>query len=79
MTRIVIDKPLVQELKAAPGPVELCDKAGQVIGQFFLRPDPAEYEGLEPPISQEEIKRRLESNEKTYTTAEVLAFLEKLP
>ena len=78
MTRVVIDNPLVQQLKAAPGPVELCDATGRLVGRFFLRPDPADYEGLEPPINAEEIKRRLESNEKTHSTAEVLAYLEKL-
>jgi hypothetical protein len=33
---------------------------------------------LEPQISKEERERRKHSNEKTYTTVEVLAHLEKL-
>jgi hypothetical protein len=79
MTRVTIDNPLIQQLKATPGPVELCDSTGRVVGQFFLRPDPAEYEGLEPPFSEEELKRRRHLNQKRYTTEEVIAFLEKLP
>ena len=33
---------------------------------------------LEPQITREELQRRKLSNEKTYTTAEVLAYLETL-
>jgi hypothetical protein len=33
---------------------------------------------LEPQISAEELRRRLQAKEKSYTTAEVLAYLVKL-
>jgi hypothetical protein len=40
--------------------------------------DPALYTNLEPQISEEEIERRFAEPGKTYTTAEVLAYLESL-
>lgn len=36
------------------------------------------FEPLEPQVSDEELRRRSRSDEKTYTTAEVLAHLESL-
>ena len=36
------------------------------------------YEGLEPPITREEIEQRKRNKGKTYTTAEVLAHLKRL-
>jgi hypothetical protein len=79
MIRVTIDNPLIQQLKAAPGPVELCDSTGLVLGQFFPRPDPREHVGMEPPFTEEELKRRRQLNQKSYTTEEVIAFLERLP
>jgi hypothetical protein len=40
--------------------------------------DMSEWEPLTPEVSEEELDRRERSNEKRYTTAEVLAYLEKL-
>jgi hypothetical protein len=52
--------------------------SGRVLGQFVPSFDPSGYEGLEPQISQEELQRRKQSKGKSYTTAEVLAHLDKL-
>jgi len=78
MTRIVIDAGLPDKLLALAQPAELCDANGRVVGQFFPQPNPAEYEGLEPPFSPEELNERRKLKGKRYTTAEVLAYLEKL-
>ena len=77
MTRLIVDASLHEKLQALVQPVELTDCDGRVLGRYFPRLDPSEYK-LEPQISKEELERRKRSSEKTYTTAEVLAYLEKL-
>jgi hypothetical protein len=77
MTRLIVDASLPDKLPSLVFPAELCDDRGRVIGRFFPHLDPSEY-NLEPQISQEELQRRRQSNERTYTTAEVLAYLESL-
>jgi hypothetical protein len=79
MSKIVIDASLRSLLQAVSQPVDLCDETGQVLGRFLPAVDlSSQYEVVEPPISDEELDRLSRSNEKTYTTAEVLAYLEKL-
>lgn len=78
MTRITVDQTLQQKLQGHIQPVELCDPSGHVLGKFLPRFDPALYENLEPQISEEELRRRSESKERTYTTEEVIAHLESL-
>jgi hypothetical protein len=68
---------LAAKLSELLHPVNVCDAYGQVIGQFFPRLDPARFD-LEPEISEEEIERRKNSNEPTYSTEEVLRYLERL-
>ena len=77
MTRIPIDETLPQKLASLILPVELCDATGRVVGRFTPILDPNEYD-LEPQISAEELQRRRQCKGKGYTTAEVLAYLEKL-
>ncbi|HEY1381574.1 MAG TPA: hypothetical protein VGF55_32550 [Gemmataceae bacterium] len=77
MSRMTLDAAVAERLRQALGSVELCDPAGKVIGRFTPTPDPDEYD-LEPQISEEELRRRMESNEPRYTTAEVLKYLESL-
>lgn len=78
MARVTLDPALVAKLKNSLELVELCDEAGNVIGRFHPVYDKAFYDQLQPDISEEELERRFKSNEKRYTTAEVLAYLEKL-
>jgi hypothetical protein len=78
MTRVVVDETLRTRLHNLDQPLELCDTSGRVLGRFLPVLDPALYEGLEPQISKEELQRRKQQKGKTYTTAEVLAHLEKL-
>jgi hypothetical protein len=72
-----MDANLPEKLPGLVQPVGFCDASGRVLGRYFPRLDPAEY-NLEPQISREELQRRKQLKEKGYTTAEVLAHLEKL-
>ncbi len=78
MTRIILDARLQQKLHNLIEPLELCNESGQVLARLIPVPDLSGYEPLEPQVSEEELLRRSQSDEKTFTTAEVLAFLEKL-
>jgi hypothetical protein len=58
MTRIVLDSATVASLRGHFGPVELCDEHGHVLGEFRPAPDRSLYEGVAPPLSEDEIQRR---------------------
>jgi hypothetical protein len=59
--------------------LEVCDEKGLTLG--YVQPVPSRdrslYEGVEIPVSEEELQRAEQETE-SYTTAEVLAYLEKL-
>jgi hypothetical protein len=78
MTRVLLDATLRSKLYNLSQPLELCDDAGRVVGRVFPAPDLSQYHPLEPQVSEEELDRRERANEKRYSTAEVLAHLEKL-
>ena len=78
MTQITLDASVSRQLNGVIHAVELCDPSGQVLGRFVPLIDRSEWEPLSPDISEEELDRRANSKEKRYTTAEVLAHLEKL-
>lgn len=78
MTRVIIDAALRSKLHNLQEPLELCDEFGHVLARVVPNPDLSEYELAGPQISDEELSRRLRSNEKTHTTSEVLAYLERL-
>jgi hypothetical protein len=78
MTRVLVDATLRSKLHDLAQPLELCDDEGRVLGRFLPTIDPSLYEGLESPLSREELQRRKQSKGKTYSTAEVLKHLEKL-
>jgi hypothetical protein len=77
MTQLILDETLLQKLPMLTQPVELCNPDGTVLGQFVPRLDPLKYD-LEPKVSDEELDRREQCLEPSYSTAEVLARLEKL-
>jgi hypothetical protein len=77
MTQIILDAALQKKLHDLVEPLELCDEAGRVLARVTPVYDPALYGPLEPQISEEEIRRR-EQSEKWYTTEQVLAHLKSL-
>ncbi len=77
MTQIKLDANVSNQLHNLSQAVELCDPSGQVLGRFVPLIDLSEWEPLSPDVSEEELDRRARSNEKRYTTAEVLSHLEK--
>ncbi len=78
MTRLTLGPDLRSKLMNLTEPLELCDETGRVLAHLLPKMDPVLYEGLEPQITREEMQRRKQNKGKTYTTAEVLAHLEKL-
>ena len=77
MTKIILDEALRAKLRGLLQPLELCDEAGRVVARVFPSLDLSEYEPWEPPISEEELRQREESNE-WYSSQEVLARLRQL-
>jgi hypothetical protein len=84
MTRVTLDAELRRRLLDLSQPLELCDESGNVVGRFvpaYLMEGQSVEEELrrqQPPLSEEELERRRNSTGPTYTTAEVLAYLENL-
>jgi hypothetical protein len=62
MNKLVLDDTLKAKLNGLTELVEVCDSAGHTVGHFV----PASlyhqllYEGLDSPISEEEVERRLQ-------------------
>ena len=71
MVQVVVDPAMQRQLHNFSQTVELCDAAGRVLGRVIPAND------LTPQVSEAELDRREKANEKRYTTAEVLAHLEK--
>jgi hypothetical protein len=78
MTQIMLDAAVARKLLDLQTEAELCDPSGKVLGRFVPLIDLSEWEPLTPDISEEELKRRMNSKERRYTTEEVLKDLEKL-
>jgi hypothetical protein len=56
--------------------VVLKEENGEVLGRFFPQLTPEQVRILEPQLSEEELERL--DHEPTYSTAEVIAYLESL-
>jgi hypothetical protein len=78
MPKITLDAALSSKLHGLSQVVEMCDPSGRVLGRFIPQVDLSEWEPISPDVSEDELDRREQSNERRYTTAEVLARLEKL-
>jgi hypothetical protein len=78
MGRITLDAATIERLRGLTQPLELCDEAGRTLAKVWPVYDPAVYGPLEPQISEEELLRREQSNERRFTTAEVLEHLRSL-
>ena len=78
MIQITLDAVLAGKLHELGQKVELCDPSGRVLGRFVPMIELSEWEPVSPEVSEEELDRRERSKGKRYTTAEVIAYLEKL-
>ena len=72
MVQVVVDAAMQNKLHNFSEPVELTDTAGRVLGRVIPASD------LGPQVSEQELDRREQANEKRFTTAEVMDHLGKL-
>jgi hypothetical protein len=77
MKKVLFDAVLKEKLSDLDEPIELCDEEGRVVARILPMPDP-DRDDLVPPISDEELRERLDNPGRLYTTAEVIAYLESL-
>ena len=77
MTQVILSADVVAKLQDAWGPVEICDETGKVVGVFRPKVDPSFYDGIECPVSEEELDRRSKTGGGR-ALADILADLEKL-
>lgn len=79
MTQFVLDPAQAARFSELNEPVQVCDEAGRVLGEF--RPATVSTgqppEGMECPHSSQELQRRRE-NPVRFTTKQVLKHLESL-
>jgi hypothetical protein len=75
---VTLDPTTARQLQGLGQVVDLRDPSGRLLGRFVPATDLAEWEPASPEVSEEELNRRAQSAEKRFTTAEVLAHLEKL-
>jgi hypothetical protein len=82
MTRVTVDADLRKKLMNCTTPLELCDEQGYILAKLVpstpWTTDPANWIELTPPVSEEELDRRSNSNEPTYSTQEVIEMLKKV-
>jgi hypothetical protein len=81
MTRITIDADLRQKLMNFTTPLELCDEGGHVLGHLMPSTpwsDPEDWVEITPPVTEEEMQRRLSSDEPTYSTSELIEKLKRV-
>jgi hypothetical protein len=76
MTQVILDATLRNKLHDLKQPLELCDESGKVLARIIPVLDESQYEAVEPPISPEELEQARQGPD--YSTAEVLAHLERL-
>jgi hypothetical protein len=73
MQKVILDRDTRSKLANLEQCLELYDESGRIVGYFT----PVVPERLECPYSEEELRRSSQETE-TYSTAEVLHFLENL-
>ncbi|MCG8584708.1 MAG: hypothetical protein MI757_08365 [Pirellulales bacterium] len=57
MVRVTIDDVLRSKLGNLDSPFEFCDESGRVVGHFIPEQDRSIYDGVECPVSNEELER----------------------
>lgn len=75
MIRIVLDPQTVEKLHGLAEPLELCDTSGRLLARAIPVVDLSECDPVSPDISEEELSRRITSQERRFTTQEVLKHL----
>ena len=78
MRQIKLDAATAHKLHQLGQSAELCDPSGKVLEKFVPILDSSLWEPISAPASETELDRREQAKEKRYTTAEVMAHLEKL-
>lgn len=76
MPRVILNESLRSIFMGFTTPLEVCDSNGRIVGRFLPAVDYKALERARPPVSEEELDRRSQS--RSFSTAEVLARLEKL-
>src|SRR5262249_44298587 len=77
MSELTLDQTALSQLRAVKDSAKIIDESGRLLGYFIPAVDRELYEGLEVPVSNEEL-RRAERETKSYSTAEVIAHLNTL-
>ena len=60
MTQVIVDSATQAKLNGLSGPLLLCDEHGHLLGRFLPFPAGTTAADLEPDISPEELRRRVE-------------------
>jgi hypothetical protein len=76
MVKLTLDSETVAKLEGLQHRVQLCDAAGKSLGWFQPAFNPDEFEGLDPPFSEEEL-RAANQEEGGRTLDEILADLDR--
>jgi hypothetical protein len=74
MTQIICDAGLREKLLDLAEPMELCDESGHVLARVV---PPLDFFRA-PQLNKADLRRQRMREGRTYTTAEVLAYLESL-
>jgi hypothetical protein len=78
MIQITVDPDLTARLSQLHQAAEICDPAGRILGRFLPAVNPSEWEPLSPEPTEQQLDEA-ERETVSYSSAEVLALLEKLP
>jgi hypothetical protein len=78
MTRVLVDDHLRKRLHNFSEILELCDPSGQVLARLLPIVDVSRLEPWEPTFAEEDLQRQEQASENRYTTAEPVAYLNKL-
>jgi hypothetical protein len=77
MTKVILDQATLSKLDQIKDRVEVCDETGRTRGYFLPVAPRSLSEGVEVPFSEEELQQA-EDDPESFSTAEVLAYLESL-
>jgi hypothetical protein len=78
MSQFILSANSLPQLATLTHPVDLCDSSGKVLGRFVPKFDLSEWEIVGDDLTDEELRKREQSTERRYSTAEVIAHLESL-